>query len=295
MRRGPSACRIRGLGVPRLCGVLRTRVPLLSTLWTMDLPIRFYTTPDGARIAYSVLGSGPPIVALPPLAEHLGIAWEFPARRRLWQELAQSYTVVVYDRWGTGLSDRDRTDFSRDADVRVLAALIDHLKLRRCALFGPSSGGPVAVTYAARYPHRLSHLVLYAISARLQTIAGWPAIREPLLTNFPLACTTLAYALHPSITPEEVMLYALMCRAAATGEVAVGLSEPPDGADVTPFLAALRVPTLVVVRGDDRPSLVEEAKRITTLVPRAQLNVVPGSACAALPGGDSRPLHRAVH
>ncbi len=106
---------------------------------------RFFTTTGGARIAYATLGAGPPFVYLPPFLSHIELMWEAPAYRAFNEALAADFTLVRYDRFGCGLSDRDRDDFSIAVDVDVLAEMVDHLRLRRFALLGFSAGALVAV------------------------------------------------------------------------------------------------------------------------------------------------------
>ena len=92
---------------------------------------QFFTTPDGIRIAYATLGQGLPLIYVPPFLSHLTLKWESPWFRSFNEALAAHFTLIRYDRYGCGLSDRNRTDFSYDVDVRILAALVDHLRLRR--------------------------------------------------------------------------------------------------------------------------------------------------------------------
>ena len=74
--------------------------------------------------------------------------------------------MLRYDERGCGLSDRDVEDFSLDARVADLEAVVDAAGIERLVLLGMSQGGPVAVEYAARHPERVSHLILYATYAR---------------------------------------------------------------------------------------------------------------------------------
>jgi pimeloyl-ACP methyl ester carboxylesterase len=191
----------------------------------VEQQIRFLTMPEGPRIAYAVFGRGPAIVATPPLSEHLEIVWQFPARRALWEALAQHHTVVVYDRWGTGLSTRERTDFSLDADVCVLEAVTDQLKLRRFALFGASGGGPTAITYAARHPRRLSHLILYGTAARREIPPSWAPMRALMLADWQLASRTLAESFFRDAEPVDTALVSRLLFESATPEVVIGLHE----------------------------------------------------------------------
>src|SRR5262249_42487567 len=86
--------------------------------------------------------------------------WQSPVWRHWIVGLAEHHTFVRYDERGCGLSDHDVDEFSLDAWVEDLEAVVDDVGLDRFPLLGVSQGGPVAVTYAARHPERVSHLVL---------------------------------------------------------------------------------------------------------------------------------------
>ena len=77
-----------------------------------------------------------------------------------------------YDVRGTGLSDREVTDFSLEARLLDLEAVLDHLNLDRFNLLGAADAGPVAITYAARHPQRVSRLVLWCSLAKTSDIAS---------------------------------------------------------------------------------------------------------------------------
>ena len=126
-----------------------------------DQQIRFLSTPESVRIAYSAVGAGPALVRTPPWLSHLDLEWQIPACRDFFGQLAQNHTVVRYDSHGCGLSDRNRRDFSIAAEVSLLELLLDSLDLEQVALFGYGAGGPVAVSYAAIHPDRVSNLILF--------------------------------------------------------------------------------------------------------------------------------------
>jgi pimeloyl-ACP methyl ester carboxylesterase len=149
------------------------------------MQVKFFRASSGARIAYAVEGSGSPLILLPAWASHLEAFWELPGHRRLCRRLAASHTVVMYDRWGTGLSDRTRTDLSLDADVQVLADVVTHLRLRRVALLGPSHGAPTAAAYANQAPQTVSHLILYSAAVPgTEGGAVWQAFRQLMLADW---------------------------------------------------------------------------------------------------------------
>jgi pimeloyl-ACP methyl ester carboxylesterase/DNA-binding CsgD family transcriptional regulator len=123
--------------------------------------IRFCTSRDGVRIALATAGEGPPLVRVNNWFTHLELDWDSPVWRHWSEALVERRMLVRYDPRGSGLSDRDVTDFSLDAMVADLEAVVDSLELRRFPLIGLCQGGVIAVAYAARHPERISRLVLY--------------------------------------------------------------------------------------------------------------------------------------
>ncbi len=126
------------------------------------------TTPDGIRLAYATSGAGPPLVKASNWLTHLDYDWHSPVWRHWWQALSQRHTLVRYDERGCGLSDWDvdESSFTLDAWVRDLETVVDALGLERFPLLGMSQGGPIAITYAARHPERVSHVIVYGTCAR---------------------------------------------------------------------------------------------------------------------------------
>jgi pimeloyl-ACP methyl ester carboxylesterase/DNA-binding CsgD family transcriptional regulator len=127
----------------------------------MKQRIRFCTSRDDVRIAFAALGEGPPLVRVNNWFTHLELDWDNPVWRHWSEALTERRMLVRYDPRGSGLSDRDVTDFSLDAMVADLEAVVNALKLRRFPLLGLCQGGVIAVAYAARHPERVSRLVLY--------------------------------------------------------------------------------------------------------------------------------------
>jgi pimeloyl-ACP methyl ester carboxylesterase len=120
------------------------------------------------RLAYATSGTGPPLVKAANWMSHLDLDWGSPIWTPLWQELGRRHTLVRYDERGSGLSDWDvgRDSFTLEAWVRDLETVVDELGLERFPLLGLSHGGVVAITYAARHPERVSHLIVYGTCSR---------------------------------------------------------------------------------------------------------------------------------
>jgi pimeloyl-ACP methyl ester carboxylesterase len=112
----------------------------------MEPRIQYAQTADGVSIAFWTLGEGMPLIMMPPAAfSHVQLEWRVAEARRCYERLAESRKLVRYDLRGTGLSQRDVTDFSLDSQMLDLQAVVDRLGLERFALFGFTSSGPAGV------------------------------------------------------------------------------------------------------------------------------------------------------
>jgi pimeloyl-ACP methyl ester carboxylesterase len=131
----------------------------------MQQNIQYCTTPDGVRLAYSILGKGPRLVRTSHWFAHLEHDLTSPIFRRAILGLAQRHELLRYDARGIGLSQRD-ADISFDRFVQDLETAIDAAKFDRFVLLGLSQGCAQAIAYAARHPDRVTHLILYGGYAR---------------------------------------------------------------------------------------------------------------------------------
>ena len=125
------------------------------------------------------MGEGPPLVHMPPLplSNIQNRVGESGLPRRTTRDLAAHLRLVRYDCRGAGLSDRDVTDYSPDAHARDLLAVADRLGLDRFALLGFGHSGGAAISFAARYPERVSHLVLWCSYPRAADYARGPRVK----------------------------------------------------------------------------------------------------------------------
>lgn len=129
--------------------------------------IGFATTKDDVRIAYATTGSGPPVVVVLGWATHLEDGMMSPAYdgAGVLAMSSEAHTIIRYDGRGLGLSDRNVDDYSLEARVADLEAVVADLGLERFALYAMSAGGPTGIAYAARYPAKVSSLVLASTNA----------------------------------------------------------------------------------------------------------------------------------
>ena len=249
---------------------------------------------DGSRLAYSIIGQGPALVMPPPMVSHQELIWQAQGYRRFWERLANHHTLVFYDRPGTGLSDRSRTEFSLDSELRDLEIVVDHLKLKRFALLGHGFGGPVAIAYAAKHPRRISHLILYATYARGAAIAT-EEVRGSVISlvqaHWGVGSRALADILIPSDAASE--LTAKYLRECAAPETVTKILDFAYRSDVVHLLASLRVATLVLHRHQDRAIPFRLGREMASLIPNAHF--VPLEGRENLPWlGDYESVLRAI-
>src|SRR5262249_37032146 len=133
-----------------------------------------YAKSGDVHIAYQVVGDGPvDLVWIPSMAHHVELSWENPVVARFLWRLTELGRLMVFDKRGTGMSDRvsGETLESRMDDIRAVmeAAGSDH-----AAVVALGDGGPLAMLFAATYPERTAGLVLINTTPRFVRSADFP-------------------------------------------------------------------------------------------------------------------------
>jgi pimeloyl-ACP methyl ester carboxylesterase len=247
----------------------------------IDQHIQFCTTVDGVRIAYSMAGQGPSLVIPPGWVSHLQLSMELPALRVLREKMARNHILVAYDKYGCGLSERRRTDFSLESELRPLEAVVDHLRLRRFALWGISQSGAIAAAYAAKHPRRVSHLILYGAYARGEAIAPdelKAGLKSLIRAHWGMGSKTLADLFLPDVDEASIRWFTQLQREAATPEMAAQLMNLTYSLNVADLLPKIRVPTLVMHRRGDRAIPFELGKEMAAMIPGARFIPLEGNA-----------------
>ena len=249
----------------------------------MEQQIRFCTTDDGSRIAYATIGQGSPLVMTPGAWSHLELEWLRSEIRSYYEALAKYHTVVRYDKLGTGLSDRERTDFSLESEVRTLEIIVDHLNLDRLALFGTSGSGPIAISYAAKHSDRVSHLILYGSDFPRAGQQLDEAQKDDLAylislmpTNWKMVARMLAGLVLPSSDAAHREQFSQMTMDSITGEIASQMYSQSSQWDITPQCKRIQVPTMVIHRQGDMATSFQVGRELAATIPNAQLISLEG-------------------
>lgn len=232
-----------------------------------------YATVGGRTVAWSSVGSGPPLLVGGWWSSHLELDWEDPGFRAFIRQLAADRRVIRYDRPGTGLSGRDSPPpRTRDEEAAVLAGLVEHLGEERVDLVAASSGCPVVATYAATAPDRVGRLVLYGGYADGADVAS-PAAREAMLAavraHWGLGSRVLADVFMPGASAAERERFARLQRRSASREAAAEALRAVYEMSAADVLDTIRVPTLVLHRREDRAIPFALGRDLARLVPAA--------------------------
>jgi class 3 adenylate cyclase/pimeloyl-ACP methyl ester carboxylesterase len=240
-----------------------------------------YVRSGSVAIAFQVVGDGDrDLVFVPDFCSNLVYAWESPYWRPFYDRLARSFRLILFDKRGTGLSDRGGAFPTLETRMEDLRAVMTAVGSSRAVIFGSHEGCLMAALFAATYPEQTSALALfhpslieyldpgYAESALPPIRDGWGTqeLCDDILAE---TCPTLA------ATEEGRAWFANWLRVGASPAMGYELNRAFIETDMTEVYAALRVPTLVLYR--DTPLARPESIGVADRIPGARKTCVSGS------------------
>src|ERR1700675_4440785 len=221
----------------------------------MEPSIQYAKTSDGVSIAYATLGDGPSIVCPSTIWGNVH-GYKAPGRIAGYDYdslLTLGWSVIPYDSRGSGSSDREITDYSLEARIRDLEAVIERAAPEHFPICGVLQGGPTAIAYAVRHPERVSHLILSNTFAKAEEYYKQiPVLRLTQETlqiaedDWEYHLQTLAHALAGYGDVERAETLLQMVRTSMTRDDYVAYRRAAWQIDVADLLPQIRVPTLVV-------------------------------------------------
>ncbi len=217
----------------------------------MEPRVQYARTRDGVSIAFWTLGEGTPFVHLTPGTTASDGEWGMPECRSWYERLANRWKLVRYNNRGEGLSDREVAARLLEASVSDLEAVVDRLGLDRFVLFGPWYGGPPAITYAARHPQRVSHLILWCTFAQGSEWLRQPqlqAVRLLVDKDWVVYTEAVAHVILGWSEGEPAGRYAALLRESVTPEYLQNFYDQVIDWDVSALLPRVSAPTLVLHR-----------------------------------------------
>jgi class 3 adenylate cyclase/alpha-beta hydrolase superfamily lysophospholipase len=248
-----------------------------------------YATRGDAHIAYQVVGDAPlDVVLVSTWFSHLEAQWEFPAFAHYLRRLSSFSRLIVFDKYGIGLSDpipsrslpplEDWMD-----DVRTV---MDAADSEAAVILGANEGSMMAALFAATYPERTTALVLVNATARMAWAPDYPIgvapdVQDRLATLVEKAWGRgdMMAAVNPSLAADPVAAEAWgrFLRLSASPATAAAVMRVLFDLDVREILPTIRVPTLIVHRKDNPVITVEQGRYVADRIPGARFVAVPGA------------------
>jgi class 3 adenylate cyclase len=244
-----------------------------------EVPSTHYVKSDDVYIAYQVLGEGPlDLIFVPGFVSNGGAIWPSPNRSAFYRRLASFCRVILFDKRGTGMSDRGSQIFTLEQRMHDVQTILNEVGSERAALFGISEGGPMSLLYAATYPERTSALVLYGCYAKRSWSPdysfGWTDERwKRVLDNIehhwgtPQGISVTMWAPSVANDPRAAEDLASYFRASASPGAAASIMKMNREIDVRHILRADAHSTLYLERVID----VEHARYMARHIPGSKL------------------------
>jgi len=248
-----------------------------------------YARSGDVSIAYQVVGEGPrDLVFVPGWVSNVEAMWEEPGMAYALRRLASFSRLILFDKRGTGLSDRVAMHDLPSLETRMddVRAVMDAAGSERAALFGHSEGGSMSVLFAATFPDRTAALVGFGVFAKRLWAPDYPWAptpeeRQAWLDRIEAEWGTPADLddLAPSKAGDDAFAewMAGYFRRSASPAAAAALGRMNTEIDVRDVLPAVRVPTLILHRSGDRDANVEEGRFIAERIPGATFVALPGT------------------
>ncbi|MEQ1904806.1 MAG: alpha/beta fold hydrolase [Pirellulaceae bacterium] len=253
-----------------------------------DIPIVRYARSGNLNIAYQVLGEGTiDLVFVMGWVSHLEMFWKEPSFARFLRRLATFARLIIFDKRGTGLSDKVPIDQLPTLEQRMddVRAVMDAAGSKRAVLCGISEGGPMCTLFAATYPEKTIALTMIGSYARRLWAPDYPwgptdEHREHFFEEMrrdwggPVGIDDRAPS--KASDPQFRNWWASYLRMGASPGAALALTQMNAQIDIRPILSSIQVPTLVIHRTRDRCLVVEEGRFLAEQIPGAKFVELPG-------------------
>jgi class 3 adenylate cyclase len=254
------------------------------------IPLTCFVRSGDIDLAYQVFGAGKDLVVIPGLPSHLEVMWELPELAAFLDRLASFRRVIMFDKRGTGMSDRVPGTLTLEQQVDDIVAVMDAAGSARASVAGWVDGAFMAAMFAATYPERVSAVVLggfwlTALAGRPETLAPDPGVvtRHSDKIEAGWRHGVLADAFAPSYADDQRFRswWRRLEVYSATPAAAAGLLRWAAAFDPAPILPAIQAPTLVLERAGRYRD--QDASRLAA----AQ---IPNARHVQLPGVDTLPF-----
>lgn len=244
-------------------------------------PITQYTKCGEINIAYQVFGSGPiDLVYIPGWVSNIDWMWTCPELVEFFQELGKMARVILFDKRGTGLSDRVVELSTLEERMEDITTVMDAVGSEKAVLFGHSEGGSVSALFSATYPNRVISLITFGIFAQRKQSKGYPwapsdqerqQVYNMIENNWCSGKMNLE-ALAPSKAKDQKFMNWLTSyfRYGASPRAALKLTKMNTEVNIVDILKYIKVPTLIMQRTNDIDVKIEEGKFIAERIKKSK-------------------------
>ena len=240
-----------------------------------------YAKSGDIHIAYQVFGEGPDLVMAPGFVSHIENYWDEPRFARWLNRLGSFCRVVLFDKRGTGLSDRVAHLPPMDERMDDVRAVMDAVGIERAVQFGISEGGSLATLFAASHPERTNSLIVYGGFARfihwIPTDEGFENLITYIDTQWGSGAGLPLFAPKMAGDPALQQWMGKFERLGANPGAAIALMRMNRQIDLTGILHSVRVPTLIFHLSEDTLVSVEGGRELAAGIPGAKLVEMPGT------------------
>jgi len=234
--------------------------------------VKYARTTDGIDIAYTVFGAGPDLLFAPGFVTHLDLMWDLPPFQAM-LDLGLVFRVIVFDKRGTGLSDRSLGFGSLEDRTEDISAVLDAVGSEHVIIYGISESGPMAIYFTASHPERVRALILYGTFAKNALFA---ATIDEMQRDWG---TGRAYSRFISHSPDSAAAERVLARyerSACTPQMCGEIMRHNAQIDVTPLSRTIAAPTLVMHCNRDPLLSVEHGRSLGRLIPGAKYVEIDG-------------------
>src|SRR5256712_8236160 len=240
-----------------------------------------YARNGDVNIAYRVVGDGPLDLILvlvwpPPLA----YVWELPALAAFLNRLASFPRLILFDKRGSGMSDRVHPMPTLEQRMDDVRAVLDAVGSKKTAVMGISEGGVMSCLFAATYPERTARIIIDGSYPSWLRRPGYPCGMTEAQLQRTLDCAkepwarvvvTRGYAPTQVDNPEVARWWATFTQMSASPGEAVDLLRMNTLIDIRDILPAIGVPTLIIHARDDRVAPIQAGRYFAQHIPNARL------------------------
>jgi class 3 adenylate cyclase len=224
--------------------------------------IRFARASDGVDIAYLTTGEGPrDLVLIFGFTTHLDLCWDMPWFSEWVRRSSEHFRTIVFDKRGTGLSDRPVGSGSIEQRTQDVLAVMDAVGSERASLVGISEGGPMAIVCASMYPERVERMVFYGAMSRIRWAPDYPegvpddvadwfvqTVTDEWGSGLVMGTYFFSHAADPEQAAAKVAMFE---RNACTRQMARQMIQANTDIDVRALLPSISAPTLVLHTSGD--------------------------------------------